>query len=143
MAEFQAQDSWSFTASQGPIESCEAQNSWVFIFSQGILGGAGKDATAPVVSGISPTAGSQLGPYDSITCQVTDLAPGLGLLEIQIDQAQIREVAYTDLEGFLYPYTGAKTAITNGFSFTLTRGGGWISAPTIRVRALDQDANEA
>jgi hypothetical protein len=101
------------------------------------------DVTAPVISNVSPTAGSQIYKHTAISFDVADETE-LGFVEVQCEQANIREVVHDGL-AFLYPYvastrTGDSVA---GYSYTVRRSGGWISAPTFYCKAFDGSPNEA
>jgi len=105
------------------------------------------DTTAPVVTVVSPAAGSTIDYDDTLTIDVTDET---SLLEVilmakyassSIDRAT--EVIW-DGSAFMFPFENStRTVITNGHRYAINRTRGWQSSPTVDVRAIDTGGNEA
>lgn len=99
------------------------------------------DILTPQVSNQTPVPGSMIGVDSVISFDVTD-DRDLMFTEIQVEQVR-REIAH-DGETFLDPYLGSvRVPVPGGWRYQLRRTGGWVRAPTIRVRAFDRSFNEA
>lgn len=105
------------------------------------------DASAPVLSGFSPTTNATLAKYDLVTFDVTDaLIEDQFLVTIQVSvyivSTDTAELAWNG-DGWENQYiTSTRTAITNGFHFVLRRRAGWPSGGVrVRVRAVDRGGN--
>lgn len=94
----------------------------------------------PVVTAISPAPGTALAPTTAVSLNVTSPVntPFTAILiRAQYPNIGVDELVY-DGTKFTANYSGTKTAITNGFSFTgMLRTGGWPSSPTFQVFAID------
>jgi hypothetical protein len=108
------------------------------------------DATAPVVSNVSPTPGEldsdpRIARITPVSFDVTDTDPGLGLIMITIAYAgQENRYVVHDGTDFIYPFdsaTSERTAITDGYSFTVLPRMGWSGSPTIYVHRIDAEGN--
>lgn len=111
------------------------------------------DATAPVVTVVSPTPGVLPGTraqarLQPITIDVTDVSPGLRSVMLLVSYAGIvGEDVVCRRNTFRAPYTGSVSVITNGFRFVVNPPpGGWPIAtenPDIRffVEAVDAAGN--
>jgi hypothetical protein len=109
-------------------------------------GGGSGEIIKPVVTIITPL--ENLAFNDPIVFNVTD-NEGLANVQVTIKYAALglAESAYDGenfAPNFLAPRRlSTKTAISNGFRFTLYRLNGWPSTPTLIVRAVDTSGNVA
>ncbi len=102
-------------------------------------GGTG-DLTPPVVTVVSPTAGSSISSTQAVVFDVTDNRGTVALNLIYVTTGGNNEVVFDDV--FLSPYTSsARVAITNGFRYTVRRVPGWPSSPTFTVKPVDEAGN--
>ncbi len=113
--------------------------------------GGTPDATAPVVSNVTPAAGSTLSRISgTVGFDVTDPAgnlehvlvlayyPGLATFEVVWFEPTSGSIG----AGFGPQYSGARVGITNGFRFSnVIRRGGWVSPPTFVPIAFDTAGN--
>jgi len=108
-----------------------------------VTGGLGSTVAAapPAVTGISPAPGTAILPTTQLVFDVT-VAGGVPftvlILTADMPSLSIREVVH-DGFGFGPAYRGPvnqRTAVTNGFRFTLMRDGGWPSSPTLTPYAV-------
>lgn len=101
------------------------------------------DSTAPVVSGVVPTAGTSLARGDYVQFDVTDAGTFRKLL-ITVAHGGLNEVVYEE-STFRAGYSERSTAtvISNGYRFVLYRFEGWRGAPVFRVHAVDTSGNES
>lgn len=105
------------------------------------------DATPPVVANVTPAPASVISPTTPIVFDVTDLTPGFEHVSVTVERAgDGRRDDVHDGTTFAGLYTSGgstRTAITNGFQFSIRPGGGWSgSSITVRIIALDGDGNE-
>lgn len=102
-------------------------------------------ADAPVISNVTPASGSSLTNGASISFDLTDPSGASDLSEffVVVKLPASWEVAY-DLNAAAFgpQYTGARSSITNGYSFSLARVGGWglRAGQSITVLCLPRDA---
>lgn len=107
------------------------------------------DVTAPVVSNVTPTAGTGIYSTDTVGFDVTDAGGFRRVMLVadfaaNINRDAIKEVIH-DGTSWGPNYTGspnARAAITNGYRYTIRRVDGWPSAPTITPFAIDTSGNE-
>lgn len=110
----------------------------------------GGDGTPPTVTLVSPAAGLIPGPRSQakdvpIVIQVTDLAPGILAVFVWFKQSDESEwIMVHNGAAFLGSFTGTstRTAIANGYEYSLKRAGGWDGDNfQIHVAAIDADGN--
>lgn len=106
-----------------------------------------KNVVPPVVSSVSPTAGSSISRTQAITFNVTDLSPGLGRVVVLAYHGSLFFEVVHDGTSFKTPYSASstRTAITDGFAFSIVHNvPGWPNAAlTLRIIAVDGDGNES
>ena len=97
----------------------------------------------PVVTVISPTPGAPLAANGEVVIEVTDVDEGVRLVEIFVDQPEMRGVVY-DGANFVAPFNGSRATIAGGYRFTFRRSGGWRFSNGVRfyARAFDQLGTE-
>ena len=107
---------------------------------------ANTDFLPPVESGIAPANGQGILANQAFVGTVLD-AVGVKFFELCVDQGGRREVVF-DGSVLVAPYVTNSTvtpvAVPGGFGFTwsITRDGGWISNPIFRIRAIDLAWNQ-
>jgi len=100
------------------------------------------DTTSPVVTLISPVAGTAVLSTDAVTIRVTD-ETSLSRVIISVQQGTNRELAH-DETGYVGMYASStKAAVSGGFDFVVRRTGGWTYPPTIYVSPNDASGNLA
>lgn len=104
------------------------------------------DPNPPVVSNVTPAAGTALTPDSTVGFDLTDdveiLAAFVYVIYPDLGEAE----AVHDGATFLPRFVGlsSRSTIANGFRYTLRRSGGWKSTNIdVRVRALDAAGNES
>jgi hypothetical protein len=103
------------------------------------------DTTAPVVGGFSPAVGTAVSQTQGITFTITDAA-GFGRIVVlaQFPNIKVYEVVH-DGDAFSQRYPASvgnvKTAIANGFSFTVLRQEGWPASPKLVPMGVDTSGN--
>ena len=101
--------------------------------------GAGTDPNPPVIASfVAPTTRS-----GAVTFQVTDLNPGLRLVQIwlKFTHDARTELVYNGTQ-FLPRFSGTVTPIANGLAFSVTQNGGWDGdAELFWIQAVDQHGN--
>lgn len=109
------------------------------------------DVTAPVVSGVSPTPGAMAGSTraerrrQAVTFDVTDIDPGIALImvtmkyDLEVDTTVVYDG--TNFVGLFDNDETTKTAITDGFRFTLLPSGGWRGTFSINIVNVDEAGN--
>ena len=108
-------------------------------------GGGGGGAT-PVVSNVTPAAGSPITAFTAISLDVT-VSPGsfrLAELHVEFAGSKVFEVAH-DGSDFGPMYRGSsnrRSTISHGYRYTLLRDGGWPSSPTMTPIAIDTTGTE-
>jgi hypothetical protein len=107
--------------------------------------GTAPSAVAPVISNVSPTAGTQVTSTEAIEFDITD---DKGTFRRVIIIASFaghsgKEVVYDG--NFTDQYVDGSTvaAITNGYHFSLVRSPAWPGAITIVPYAFDTEGQEA
>lgn len=114
--------------------------SYAFTVSDPVL----PDTTAPVVSNVSPTAGTELARTDPVFFDVTDdSATFRRILVTASFEDGVAEVVH-DGDSFAarYAATSTRTPIASGYRYRVRRTGGWPYGPTIRAYAIDTSGNE-
>jgi hypothetical protein len=102
------------------------------------------DTYPPVVSNVSPAAGTALARTDAVFFDVTDDSGVFRRIIVTATFTDgVAEVVH-DGDGFAARYgsTSTRTPITNGFRYRVRRTGGWPYGPTIRAYAIDPAGNE-
>lgn len=103
------------------------------------LSGVVFDSVAPAITNfVAPTTRAGFS-----TFEVTDLSPGLRLVQLWIKFAgdDRRELVY-DGSNFMPRFTGVRTPIANGYAFSVTQNGGWQdNVDLFWVQAVDQHGN--
>lgn len=109
------------------------------------------DSTAPVVDNYDPVAGTPITPTQQISFDVTDES-GLAatFVTAYFPTTGMWEVVFSTT-GFAPRYAGrsSRSAIANGFRYTIGRVGGWprnsnvVEGPTIYTHAIDGGGNES
>jgi hypothetical protein len=100
------------------------------------------DTTPPTIQNFDPPVGTPIDRYQTIVFEVTDL----NLVRAEIFVSMGGEVYVVhDGEKFRgnFNHGSQRFAITNGYRFHVRRNGGWITAPTFEVHAVDVGGNEA
>lgn len=109
-------------------------------------GASGSSGTPPVVTNISPAAGTAIGAAQSISFDVTDDSGLFRLIMVIADFGllAIREVIHDGMSfGPRYLASGnGRVAIPGGWHYTVLRQGGWPSSPTITPYAIDLGGGE-
>lgn len=102
------------------------------------------DSTSPTVTLVSPPVGSRLLRGTPVVLDVTD-ASGLAAVFLWVTYASAfaPDDLVHDGENFSVQFRDGSTreAIAGGYRYTLRRGGGWPSAPTVHVRPIDAEGN--
>lgn len=102
------------------------------------------DFTAPIVTVISPTPGTELGQYEPVVIDVSDMAPGirLSLVVVRTSAAPYRLVAW-DGNSFVSPYDSGSqfSVIPGGWRFSVVPNGGWSSGVTVQVDVYAVDGS--
>jgi hypothetical protein len=110
-----------------------------------LAGAVGSDATAPVVTVVSPPAGTEIDATEPVVVDVTDEASlRRAIVHVQLPQLGLWEVAH-DGDSFapLYSAGSTRAAISGGYRYTLNRATGWPSRTvTVQVFAVDTGGNE-
>lgn len=103
------------------------------------------DTTRPIVTILSPGAGTPISRFQALTFQITDnlllfrrilpvvMFPGLPTLELVHDGEEFTPDYFAN---------STRTAITGGFQYTILRKNGWVDAPTLIPFAFDIAGNE-
>lgn len=109
----------------------------------GTGGGQVWDATAPVVTLVSPAEGSEIDPYADIVLDVTDNG-GFRRIFLYVEQGIDWDVVHNG-DSFAPEFSGSTRApISGGWRYTISRGGRWRSgALAFKAYAIDQQGNEA
>lgn len=102
-----------------------------------------QDTTPPAIGNFVPTVGSTILPASSVQFDVTD-ASGLRRVILIAEFADGSWDAVHDGDSFSPKYAAASTRapITNGYTFSVARVGGWLLSPTFRIVAIDLMGNE-
>ena len=102
---------------------------------------AGGDVTPPTLTVVSPPAGGSIQPGEAFVVDVTDNV-GIRLLAITVELGSTHEVVWLrDAFGPSYVGRSSRTAITDGYRYTIARAGGWNASPTFHVEAVDVGGN--
>lgn len=105
-------------------------------------GGGGDDPTPPVVTAETPQ-GTVLTPATPVVFTVTDEIELRRVIVHVRHAGRLAVEVVHDGDDFAPLYAGSsRTAITGGWRYSVTRLGGWLSAPTFRVFAADAAGNE-
>ena len=103
------------------------------------------DSTAPVVSNVTPAAGTLLSTTSTVQFDVTDDSGSFRelLVVASFGDGSLAPELVHDGTNFLGPYRAGSTrvAITNGWRYALVRGGGWPGAVTVTPYAIDPSGN--
>jgi len=101
------------------------------------------DTTAPVIANVSPADGAAITRQSTCSFDVTDETGLTTILVLaEFSDTGAYEVVH-DGANFSQRYRAStKVSISGGFTFTVTREGGWPASPTIRVQAVDTGGNE-
>lgn len=103
------------------------------------------DTEAPIISNMSPGAGSELSTNDAIEFDVTDNSGAFARIFVvaYFPETGDQEVIF-DGVAFVGKYTGisSRVPIALGFRYTVARSGGWLYAPTIRIFPIDAAGNQ-
>jgi hypothetical protein len=101
--------------------------------------------TAPSITIVSPTVGSELNPSSTIVIRVTDDV-GLGGVPIYVsfpEESGYKPTYVHDGDGFHPDFAGStRAAISGGYEYQIRYTGGWPAAPTIKLRPFDSAAQE-
>jgi len=107
------------------------------------LGITGGDTTPPVIDNFDPVVGTPLARNASVRFDVTD---EISLRRV-IVLATLGGETYVVHDGFAFrgdfSNLSTRSAIANGWRYTVKRNGGWVDAPTFEVCAIDTSGNEA
>jgi len=101
------------------------------------------DTTLPVVTWVSPSPGSVIGPNTPLVVNVTDNV-GLARALVKVILGQEWELPH-DGAGFSPRYAAGstRTAISGGYQFSLVRAGGWVGSPIVEPIPIDTSGNVA
>lgn len=104
------------------------------------------DTTPPLVSVVSPSAGSQITENTPLVINVTDNSGSLlkVFLYAYFPNTGLKEVIH-DGSSFapFYSALSARSNISGGFQYSILRSGGWEASPTITAIPLDAAGNES
>lgn len=143
--------SWSFTVAEeggGSYDleaDIETTPGWCPSY---VVGGSVPANAAPVISNVSPAAGTGLAQSGHVSFDVTDDSGLLRRVGIKAEffsetTVILRELPW-DGDTFDPLYTGSTVAaIAGGYHFDLVRLGGWPVVPAITVYAIDQQGAES
>lgn len=99
----------------------------------------------PVISNVTPAAASAIATNDMVGFDITDPEGFVRILLVaDFPGLGVREVIH-DGQSFSPNYSGfgnSRVVITNGFRFTILRGGGWPVSPVIIPYAIDTTGQE-
>lgn len=98
----------------------------------------------PIISNISPTVGTSLGPNQFVQFDVTDATPlVLTLIAVYYPNRQQYEVVFdgTNMVGN-YAASSTVLAISNGHRFTIVRSPNWPDSPQVHVWAVDSSGGQ-
>ena len=101
------------------------------------------DATAPVVSNVTPASGSTIAADDSVQFDVTDAGGFHSLMVyVRFPDSEQYEVIHDGTQ-FVprYQRDSSRTSISGGYRYAVSRFGGWPSAPQIKIQAIDSSGN--
>jgi len=106
--------------------------------------GVGRDTVLPSITNLSPAALSSIARADTISFDVTDVT-GFARIVVEAERGSGNVEVIHDGTGFCDPFTGTRTPIANGFTYSFERSGfGWPEASlTLRVLAIDADGNQS
>lgn len=102
------------------------------------------DHDPPTSSVVSPTVGTELAPTTPVVFDVVDDSGTFRRVIVALfyPATGITELVH-DGDTFLGKFvSGARVMIANGFRYTVLPIGGWTSAPTIRIFAIDRTGKE-
>lgn len=108
-----------------------------------------RDLVAPVVAVVEPAEGTALASDDAIVIDVTDDDNALAVVVVAArmrddDDNEISQELVHDGTAFAALYgTSQRSAITNGWRYTIRRLAGWRYRPQIRVISVDTGGNAA
>lgn len=107
------------------------------------------DTSGPVISNVSPVAGSTIGQYDAWSGRVTDDAAFRRImLWVKLTDSdgteRGREVIWDGTEFAAQYASSTRTEVTAGlvYDFTIRRTGGWPRNPEVFASAIDTSGNE-
>lgn len=117
-------------------------------FSVTSSAGGASDLIAPTVTLISPSTASLLDPTGSIVIDVTDngsFREVIVVAKFSSGSQDLVEVVHTGSFAPFYDSGSTRSAIADGFRYSIVRDGGWISNNTVKidVYAIDTAGNEA
>jgi hypothetical protein len=101
------------------------------------------DATAPVVSNVTPASGSTIAADDSVQFDVTDAGGFHSLMVyVRFPDSEQYEVIHDGTQ-FVprHQRDSSRTSISGGYRYVVSRFGGWPSAPQIKIQAIDSSGN--
>jgi hypothetical protein len=99
------------------------------------------DTIPPTISIVAPSVGSSIGANQPIVVDVTDDA-GVSLVVLTVEQGSAHEVVWLrDAFATSYATGSLRTAIANGYRYTIRRAGGWIASPVFHAEAVDGGGN--
>lgn len=114
--------------------------------------GGGGGGSPPTITNFTPTVGTQLGTKQNVGFDITDPDGDLqrGLVIVAMGgRAKPREFVVHDGDTFAPGFSGTRTPITNGFSYSVTANDGWLpgnppdTGPRFRYHVTDDAGNEA
>lgn len=102
------------------------------------------DVTAPEVIDIAPPAGTILDPEDPISFSVVDDSGSFARILVAMNFAGQAPEFVHDGDVFVgyYSTRSSRTVVPGGWRYTVSRAGGWPSAPSIRIFPIDSSGND-
>lgn len=100
------------------------------------------DADPPIIANFDPISGSTIARTSYVEVDVTDPGGALAavLIWVEYPGLGVTELAY-DGASSVAPYTTVPTPIVDGFTYQVSRAGGWKHSPRLRVGAVDTGGN--
>ena len=104
---------------------------------------AAGDSVPPVLTGLSPAAGSRIAKGQAISFDVTDETALRDVIVMVEYTSGIYEVVHDGVKfSAAFAAGSTRTSIVGGWGFSLLRANGWSPGPTFRVQAIDTGGNE-
>lgn len=101
------------------------------------------DAVPPVIGNFNPASGSTINPGDALEVDVTDNLGELLVTHVWVVFADGTAELVWDGDAFtaFYSALSTRTAITDGYRYSVRHINGWSQGVTLKVDAIDQTGN--